>query len=159
VRGDPRFSQPMRPVSAGAEPTAIRADAHVLEPGPPQPPRDLRLRVAVLERCGQAIEPIINVNPRRIAGILLHRHPLGQVPEARNLTRNQVGVDIHLNFLPPYCPDHNRIERIRKDLHDNVTHNYRCASMEELMAQVRCFLAARNRCRRRTYARNEDGMA
>jgi len=27
---------------------------------------------------------------------------------------------LSLHFLPPYCPDHNRIERIWKDLHDNV---------------------------------------
>ena len=29
-----------------------------------------------------------------------------------------------LHFLPPYCPDHNRIERLWKDLHDNVTRNH-----------------------------------
>jgi hypothetical protein len=34
-------------------------------------------------------------------------------------------------------PDHNRIEWIWKELHDNVTLNYRCAEMEELMADVR----------------------
>ena len=45
-----------------------------------------------------------------------------------------------LHFLPPYCPDHNRIERIWKDLHDNVTRNHRCARMEELMAEVRSYL-------------------
>ena len=29
---------------------------------------------------------------------------------------------IKLHFLPPYCPKYNRIERVWKDLHDNVTH-------------------------------------
>ena len=38
---------------------------------------------------------------------------------------------IKLHFLPPYCPDHNRIERLWKDLHDNVTRNHRCAGMEK----------------------------
>ena len=33
---------------------------------------------------------------------------------------------VQLHFLPPYCPDHNRIERIWKDLHDNVTRNHCC---------------------------------
>ena len=31
------------------------------------------------------------------------------------------GDRICLHFLPPYCPNHNRIERVWKDLHDNVT--------------------------------------
>jgi hypothetical protein len=60
-----------------------------------------------------------------------------------------------LHFLPPYCPDYNRIERIWKDLHDNVTRNHRCATMEELMAEVRSYLAARNRRGRHTYARTK----
>jgi transposase len=47
---------------------------------------------------------------------------------------------IKLHFLPPYCPDHNRIERVWKDLHDNVTRNHRCAGMEELMSEVRFYL-------------------
>jgi transposase len=52
---------------------------------------------------------------------------------------------VQLHFLPPYCPDHNRIERIWKDLHDNVTRNHCCKNMEELMAEVYSYL----RCRRR----------
>jgi transposase len=60
---------------------------------------------------------------------------------------------LKLHFLPPYCPDHNRIERIWKDLHDNVTRNHRCAGMEELMIEVRLYLDARNRRGRHTYAR------
>jgi transposase len=52
---------------------------------------------------------------------------------------------VQLHFLPPYCPDHNRIERIWKDLHDNVTRNHCCKDMEELMADVDSYL----RCRRR----------
>ncbi len=33
-----------------------------------------------------------------------------------------------LHFLPPYCPDDNRIERVWKDLHDNVARNHSCRS-------------------------------
>jgi len=51
---------------------------------------------------------------------------------------------VRLHFLPPYCPDHNRIERIWKDLHDNVTRNHCCKDMKELMADVYSYL----RCRR-----------
>jgi len=49
---------------------------------------------------------------------------------------------IALHFLPPYCPEANLIERLWKDLHGNVTRNHPCASIEELMAEVRAYLAA-----------------
>lgn len=45
-----------------------------------------------------------------------------------------------LHFLPPYCPDANRIELLWKQLHDNVTRNHRCSTTEELMEEVRHFL-------------------
>ena len=49
------------------------------------------------------------------------------------------------HFLPPYCPDDNRIERVWPDLHANVTRNHRCGDMDELMKQVVAYLVARNR--------------
>ena len=61
---------------------------------------------------------------------------------------------IKLHFLPPYCPDHNRIERIWKDLHDNVTRNHRCSGMESLMTEVRLYLTTRNRHGRHAYAKD-----
>lgn len=62
---------------------------------------------------------------------------------------------VQLHFLPPYCPDHNRIERVWKDLHDNVTRNHRCRTMEELMNEVRDYLRRRNQTARREYARQK----
>lgn len=59
-----------------------------------------------------------------------------------------------LHFLPPYCPDHNRIERLWRDLHDNVTRNHKCRNMEELMREVVEYLRRRNR-----NARQEKRMA
>ena len=50
-----------------------------------------------------------------------------------------------LHFLPPYCPNDRRIERVWLDLHANVTRNHRCKSIEELMAHVFAFLRAYNR--------------
>jgi transposase len=50
-----------------------------------------------------------------------------------------------LHFLAPYCPDHNRIERVWLDLHANVTRNHQCRTMEELMLHVAAFLDAYNR--------------
>lgn len=52
---------------------------------------------------------------------------------------------VQLHFLPPYCPDHNKIERIWQDLHANVTRNHQCSGMTELMYEVRYYLRKRNR--------------
>lgn len=64
-----------------------------------------------------------------------------------------VGSKIRLHFLPPYCPDHNKIERVWKDLHDNVTRNHRCRSMNELMNNVYAYLGNRNDHGRHDYVR------
>jgi transposase len=55
-----------------------------------------------------------------------------------------LGGKIVLHFLPPYCPDHNRIERTWRDLHDNVTRNHKCRTIEELMAEVVGYIGRRN---------------
>jgi transposase len=54
------------------------------------------------------------------------------------------GCRVRLHFLPPYCPDDNKIEHVWLDLHANVTRNHRCRTMEELMVQVVAFLRAYN---------------
>jgi transposase len=51
---------------------------------------------------------------------------------------------VKLHFLPPYCPQANKIERVWLDLHANVTRNHRCADIDELMAEVSAYLTARN---------------
>jgi len=55
------------------------------------------------------------------------------------------GGRIRLHFLPPYCPNDNRIERVWQDLHANVTRNHTCPSMTALMREVRYYLRKRNR--------------
>jgi transposase len=57
----------------------------------------------------------------------------------------QLGGKVVLHFLPPYCPDANRIERVWLDLHANVTRNHRCKTIEVLMEHVAAFLRAYNR--------------
>jgi transposase len=49
---------------------------------------------------------------------------------------------IVLHFLPPYCPDHNRIERVWLDFHANVTRNHRCKTLRALLANARAFIQA-----------------
>ena len=53
---------------------------------------------------------------------------------------------IQLHFLPPYCPQENKIERVWEDLHANVTRNHCCPNMDVLMTNVRAYLKRRNLC-------------
>ena len=66
----------------------------------------------------------------------------------------QHGHRIRLHFLPPYCPDDNKIERNWRDLHAAVTRNHTCKSIEELMAEVERWLNERNKESRRQHRRS-----
>jgi transposase len=55
-------------------------------------------------------------------------------------TLEELGGRIVLHFLPPYCPDSNRIERVWQDLHANVTRNHRCKTMKALLEKAREYL-------------------
>lgn len=56
----------------------------------------------------------------------------------------QFNGKVVLHFLPPYCPNENKIERLWQDLHANVTRNHRCINIEELIKNVRGWLRHRN---------------
>ena len=47
---------------------------------------------------------------------------------------------IELHFLPPFCPEHNPIERLWKSLHGRVTRNHACRSLRALLANTERFL-------------------
>lgn len=53
------------------------------------------------------------------------------------------GGRIRLHFLPPYCPNENKIERLWQDLHAGLTRNHRCRTMAQLMQHVYRFLKRR----------------
>lgn len=53
------------------------------------------------------------------------------------------GARLQLHFLPPYCPNENRIERIWLDLHANVTRNHRQRTIRALLERVHGYLAKR----------------
>lgn len=77
-----------------------------------------------------------------------HPRHLGQLRHLQKSATRRV-VDsfagkIVLYFLPAYCPDDNRIERVWLDLHANVTRNHRCANIHTLMLKVASFLCAYN---------------
>lgn len=85
---------------------------------------------------------------------LLHRHPgqtihivldnycIHKTGWVQELLETPEGRRLRLHFLPPYCPEHNRIERTWQDLHANVTRNHTHANIESLMSALRKYLAS-----------------
>jgi putative transposase len=66
-------------------------------------------------------------------------------------TSNEVAVylwdhreRIKLHLLPKYSPDCNPIERVWWNLHDRITRNHRCETMEELLDLTFAWLRSRN---------------
>jgi hypothetical protein len=51
-----------------------------------------------------------------------------------------LGSRVVLHFLPRYCPDANRIERVWQDFHANVTRNHRCKAKTRLLDNARLCL-------------------
>lgn len=63
------------------------------------------------------------------------------------------GSKLRLHFLPPYCPDENRIERsVWRDVHANVTYNHQCLDLDELCGNVTQYLKSKNRVAQRRVA-------
>lgn len=53
------------------------------------------------------------------------------------------GQRLRLHFLPPYCPEGNKIERLWLDVHANVTRNHRCQTIDELVDKLIEYLMQR----------------
>lgn len=53
--------------------------------------------------------------------------------------------NVVLHFLPPYCPNDNKIERVWQDLHAEVTRNHERSTMDTLMKDVWRFLRKRGK--------------
>src|SRR5262245_41548268 len=51
---------------------------------------------------------------------------------------------IQVHLLPTYAPELNPIERVWWHLHENITRNHRCQSLEELLDQVFAWLGEEN---------------
>lgn len=84
--------------------------------------------------------------------VILDNYTIHSTRQVQLSLQSPEGQRIQLHFLPPYCPDHNPIERTWQDLHANVTRNHRCADMQELMSNVRSYLRHRNRLAARSAA-------
>jgi len=78
----------------------------------------------------------------RLIHVILDNYVIHKTQLVRDLLQ-QMGGKIRLHFLPPYCPNENRIERLWQDLHANVTRNHRCRTMQLLLANVLRWLETR----------------
>ncbi len=85
----------------------------------------------------------------KVIHVILDNYCIHSTQQVEVSLASEEGQRLQLHFLPPYCPDHNRIERTWQDLHANVTRNHHCRTIDELMRNVNYYLKARNHyCRR-----------
>jgi transposase len=80
----------------------------------------------------------------KVIHLILDNYSIHSTQQVEVSLATTEGQRIQLHFLPPYCPDHNRIERLWRDLHANVTRNHRCATMPQLIKEVNYWLRKRN---------------
>jgi len=103
-----------------------------------------------LRKCGALFITLLSrlvsvYADRRVVHVILDNYVIHSSRAVQEAIAGYEGR-VMLHFLPPYCPDDNRIERcVWRELHANVTRNHRCRSMAELMYEVRQYLIARNR--------------
>jgi len=76
--------------------------------------------------------------------VILDNYSIHSTEQVHISLQTPQGKRIKLHFLPPYCPDHNKIERTWQELHANVTRNHTCADISELMRKVRRYLRQRH---------------
>lgn len=92
----------------------------------------------------------MNPTARRIH-LVLDNYVIHKSKKTKNYLASLDGVFV-LHFLPPYSPEHNRIERLWRDLHANVTRNHRCSTISKLTSRVRYWLRREAERRRRARA-------
>ena len=82
---------------------------------------------------------------KRVVHVILDNYTIHSSKRTRAWLEEH-GERIRLHFLPPYCPDDNRIERkVWREVHANVTYNHRCQNIDDLMHEVRVYLRSINR--------------
>lgn len=80
----------------------------------------------------------------KVIHVILDNYSIHSTQQVELSLASEHGQRLRLHFLPPYCPDHNRIERLWRDLHADVTRAHRCSDMHQLMREVRSWLRRRN---------------
>lgn len=81
----------------------------------------------------------------RMIHVILDNYSIHSTRQVELSLQTEPGQRLRLHFLPPYCPDHNLIERTWQDLHANVTRNHHCPELNSLMREVRHYLKCRNK--------------
>ena len=82
---------------------------------------------------------------RRVIHVIVDNYSIHASQQTR-LWLSEFGQKFRLHFLPPYCPDDNRIERkLWREMHANVTVNHRCETIDRLMREVVYYLMSHNR--------------
>ncbi len=91
------------------------------------------------------LDQLARFHPKaRVIHVILDNYRIHDSKITQAALRSHQGR-IRLHFLPPYCPNDNRIERVWEDLHAEVTRNHTCPTMDKLMCEVREYLWRRNR--------------
>ena len=67
------------------------------------------------------LKKLLSLHPTETIHIVLDNYVIHKTLPIEDLLRSEEGKRIQLHFLPPYCPDENRIERVWQDLHANVS--------------------------------------
>jgi transposase len=71
------------------------------------------------------LEKVIRVHPQaKVTHVILDNYRIHRSRMVQ-LAVHVFGGKVTLHFLPLYCPNENRIERVWKDLHANLTRNHR----------------------------------
>lgn len=85
----------------------------------------------------------------KVIHIVLDNYGIHKTQQVELSLTTEQGQRLRLHFLPPYCPDHNPIERTWQDLHASVTRNHTRPTMTALMQRVRKYLRCRTNHKRR----------
>lgn len=85
----------------------------------------------------------------KVIHVILDNYCIHKTRQVEISLTTEHGQRLRFHFLPPYCPDHNKIERAWQDLHAEVTRNHTCRDMQTLMRHVRGYLQRRNTTKRK----------
>ena len=94
--------------------------------------KDSQLFIAMLERLCEAYPQAKRIH------VILDNYGIHSSTQTTIALRRLPRIQPH--FLPPYCPDHNRIERLWQDLHADVTRNHKHDNMLDLCQDVAAWL-------------------
>ncbi len=94
----------------------------------------------------ELLKKLLKAYPEKtVIHVVLDNYTIHSSKQTR-LWLEQFGGKFRLHFLPPYCPDDNRIERkVWREMHANVTVNHRRETIEALCADVVWYLMKHNR--------------